>query len=128
MLVKRNTKRTLRSGLLLAASVLIAPAFSAMAQTGVAQKGAAQEGAGDAANGHRLAESWCSSCHVVDRATRTGTSTGAPPFPAVARMKSITPMSLQVFLQSPHQRMPDLHLSRDETDDLIAYILSLREK
>jgi hypothetical protein len=24
--------------------------------------------------------------------------------------------------------MPDLHLSRDETDDLIAYILSLRKR
>jgi mono/diheme cytochrome c family protein len=118
MLVKSDSRRTPRSVLLLAASVLIAPAFSAVAQ----------EGGGDAANGHRLAASWCSNCHVVDRATKTGTSTGAPPFPAVAQMKSVTPLSLRVFLQSPHQRMPDLHLSRDETDDLISYILSLREK
>jgi hypothetical protein len=31
-------------------------------------------------------------------------------------------------LQTPHARMPDLHLTRDEVDDLIAYILSLRRK
>jgi hypothetical protein len=34
---------------------------------------------------------------------------------------------LRVFLQTPHDRMPDLHLSREEIDDLIAYILSMRE-
>ena len=43
-------------------------------------------------------------------------------------MKSTTPLSLRVFLQTPHNRMPDLHLSRTEIDDLIGYILSLRDK
>jgi hypothetical protein len=43
-------------------------------------------------------------------------------------MKSTTPLSLRAFLQTPHERMPDLHLSRDEIDDLTAYILSLRRK
>ena len=27
---------------------------------------------------------------------------------------------------TPHQNMPDFRLSRTETDDLVAYILSLR--
>ena len=35
-------------------------------------------------------------------------------------------MALDVFLQTPHHRMPDLHLSRTEIDDVSAYILSLR--
>jgi len=35
-------------------------------------------------------------------------------------------MGLEVFLQTPHGRMPDLHLSRDEIDDVSAYILSLK--
>ena len=43
-------------------------------------------------------------------------------------MKSTTPMSLRAFLQTPHSRMPDLRLSRDEIDNLTAYILSLRRK
>jgi hypothetical protein len=29
-------------------------------------------------------------------------------------MKDVSPMSLNVFLQTPHHRMPDLHLSRQE--------------
>lgn len=83
---------------------------------------------GDAAHGRQLAETWCSSCHVVGTATARGTSSGAPPFAAVAAMKSTTPMSLHAFLVTPHANMPDLHLSRDEIDDLSAYILSLRRK
>jgi hypothetical protein len=41
-------------------------------------------------------------------------------------MNDVTPMGLRVFLQTPHSRMPDLHLTRAEADDLIAYIVSLR--
>ena len=81
---------------------------------------------GDPEEGHRLATAWCSNCHVVDPQAQSGTSTGAPTFSAIAQMKSVTPMGLSVFLQTPHWRMPDLHLSREEKDDLIAYILSLR--
>jgi hypothetical protein len=43
-------------------------------------------------------------------------------------MSSTTPLSLRAFLLTPHARMPDLHLSRDEMDDLAAYILGLRRK
>ena len=78
--------------------------------------------------GHKLAETWCSSCHVVGPTQARGTSTGAPPFVAVADMSSTTAMSLRAFLATPHWRMPDLHLTRDEIDDLAAYILSLRQK
>jgi mono/diheme cytochrome c family protein len=81
---------------------------------------------GDVAAGKRLAETWCSSCHVVAPSAQTGASTGVPTFAAVARMPSTTPISLRAFLQTPHARMPDLHLNRDETDNLIAYILTLR--
>jgi mono/diheme cytochrome c family protein len=41
-------------------------------------------------------------------------------------MKSTTVLSLRAFLQTPHARMPDLHLTRDEIDNIAAYILSLR--
>jgi mono/diheme cytochrome c family protein len=83
---------------------------------------------GDAVAGRQLAEGWCGSCHVAGPAAVRGTSNGAPTFTAIARMKSTTPMSLRAFLQTPHARMPDLHLTRDEIDNLAAYILSLRRK
>jgi mono/diheme cytochrome c family protein len=80
----------------------------------------------DVAAGRRLAESWCSSCHLVGPGSARGVSNGAPTFVAIARQRSTTVLSLRVLLQTPHGQMPDLHLSRDEIDDLAAYILSLR--
>src|SRR5690348_16012963 len=82
----------------------------------------------DSIAGRQLAERWCSSCHVVGPGSEQGSSNGAPTFAAVARMKSTTPLSLQAFLLTPHARMPDLHLTRDEIDNLAAYILALRSK
>jgi mono/diheme cytochrome c family protein len=91
----------------------------------VSQEVRAQE-IGDAAAGRQLAERWCASCHVVTAKADSGTSNGAPTFVAIGRAKSTTYLSMRAFLQTPHDRMPDLHLSRDEVDDLTAYLLSLR--
>ncbi len=86
------------------------------------------QGIGDIAVGRRLAETWCSSCHLIDASPGRAVSNGAPSFTAIAGMKSTTILSLRPFLQTPHAQMPDLHLSRDEIDDLAGYILSLRSK
>ena len=53
-------------------------------------------------------------------------SDAVPSFAAIAAMPSTTAMSLRVLLRTPGDRMPDLALSREETDDLVGYILSLR--
>jgi mono/diheme cytochrome c family protein len=103
------------------------PWLAVVVLAGSCSRLAAQE-VGDAAAGQNLAETWCSTCHVVAPRPQRGASTGAPTFTAIARMKSTTPLSLRAFLQTPHSLMPDLHLSRDEIDDLTAYILSLRRK
>ena len=87
----------------------------------------AAQGVGDASAGRTLAETWCATCHVIGTADKTGTSNGAPPFVAIAAMALTTAPFLRAFLQTPHGRMPDLHLSRNEIDDVAAYILSLRK-
>lgn len=87
---------------------------------------AAAQTVGDADAGRTLAQTWCSNCHVVTNSQSQGTSTGAPSFRAIATQEAVTPMALRAFLQTPHHRMPDLHLSRTEIDDVSAYILSLR--
>jgi mono/diheme cytochrome c family protein len=84
------------------------------------------EAAGNPAMGKTIADGWCSGCHVVSPTQQGGSSTGAPPFAAIAKMKSATPTGLRVFLQTPHGRMPDLHLTRAEIANLSAYILSLK--
>jgi mono/diheme cytochrome c family protein len=81
---------------------------------------------GDPDAGRKLAQTWCVNCHIVDASQRSGSSTGAPSFPAIAAMKTTTFMGLQAFLQTPHDRMPDLHLSRDEIDDIAAFVVSLK--
>ncbi|MDR3529163.1 MAG: cytochrome c [Rhodopila sp.] len=89
-------------------------------------QGTAAQDIGDVEAGRRLAETWCSNCHVVSPGQQRGTSNGAPTFTAIAAMKSTTLLALRAFLQTPHDRMPDLHMSRNEIDDVATYILSLR--
>ena len=51
-----------------------------------------------------------------------------PSFQSIAEEPSTTGISLNVFLHSNHNNMPDLVLSAAESRDLIAYILSLKQK
>ena len=87
----------------------------------------AAEEIGDIAAGRRLAEIWCAGCHALPD-VRVAVSNGAPSFDAIAQTRGLTPLSLRAFLQTPHQRMPDLHLRSDEIDDLGGFILSLRRR
>ncbi len=80
---------------------------------------------GDPQAGRELARTWCASCHAVElRPAQAGDA--VPGFSAIAAMPSTTAMSLTAFLQTPHGRMPNFQLSRQQVDDAVAYILSLR--
>ncbi len=79
---------------------------------------------GDAAAGKDLATQWCASCHLVgDSGT---TSDGGRPFATLAKDPNATPDRLSAFLTEPHGGMRGLSLSRQEIDDLVAYIESLK--
>ena len=86
----------------------------------------AQDPLGNANQGEELARAVCVDCHAIDPGFRGTDITGAPSFQDVADMPSATPLSLRVFLRSPHLTMPNFALSDDQIDDLIAYIRSLR--
>jgi cytochrome c len=75
-------------------------------------------------DGHALARQWCSGCHVVEEGA--GGSDAAPAFPAIMRDASVTEEGLRGWLAAPHPPMPDLDLTRQEIDVLIAYLNSLR--
>ncbi len=81
---------------------------------------------GDRVTGKAFALSFCAECHFVADEQVGMPSFDAPPFAEVAAEPSITELSLRVFLRTPHNRMPDILLTRTQTDDVIAYILSLR--
>ena len=89
------------------------------------QASGAAPGADSAAAGHRLAEAWCRTCHVIE-ATTAGASNAAPDFVQVANLPSTTALSLKVFLRTSHPSMPNLVLTPDQTDDVVNYILSLK--
>ncbi|MFN7194249.1 MAG: c-type cytochrome [Rhodospirillales bacterium] len=81
---------------------------------------------GDQGRGRDLARQWCAACHIVAQGEGRSATDAVPTFVTVAARPSTTALSLRVFLQTPHLRMPDFALTADQTDDVIAYILSLR--
>ena len=79
--------------------------------------------AGDRDAGRDLAITWCSSCHLVEQESVTVTQ--ARPLAAVARDQRWTADALRGFLAKPHGGMPDLYLTRQDIENLAAYIASL---
>ena len=80
--------------------------------------------AGEAVEGQKIAERWCVSCHAVSAKSTARDS--APPFGVLARDGVYDRERLLQLLTDPHPPMPRVHLSRDELDDVISYIHSLR--
>ena len=78
------------------------------------------------AAGKQLAKEWCAACHVVEKGQIDSTSTSAPTFFEVADNPATTEMSLRAFFATPHEQMPNFQLTNEQTDNIIAYILSLR--
>jgi len=82
--------------------------------------------AGDAAAGKRLAERSCASCHQVE-ASGTARDT-APPFQAIAAKSGKDAGWVRAWLSNPHPPMQGIDLSRQQTDDIVAYLQSLAPK
>lgn len=84
--------------------------------------GTAAFAAGDPEAGYHLVNRWCTSCHVVDTKGH-GTDT-APAFATIAQQKNNRKW-VRAWLQAPHPPMPNLNLSRQEIDDIVAYLDSI---
>lgn len=85
--------------------------------------GANSAAAADVATGRALAERWCMGCHVAEGASKG--SDAAPTFRSVANRKGHSDADIEAWLADPHPPMPDLKLTRDQIDDLTAYVRSL---
>ena len=75
-------------------------------------------------NGKKIAQVWCASCHVISEDQVEATS-DVPSFKFIADKYKNNIEAAAVFLADPHPRMPDLNLTRNEIQDLLAYIESL---
>ena len=101
-------------------------ALAAFVSATAAQTAAAAQDPQLVRQGRALAQSLCADCHTFGGAQR---SDRAPPdFAAIGAMPSTTPLSLRVFLKSPHANMPDLILENGQIDALSAFILDLGGK
>ena len=87
---------------------------SAEAQTGDLQAGAA------------YAEKVCAQCHATERSEASPEPT-APPFEDVANTPGMTGTALRVWLSTSHPTMPNIIVEPQNMDNVIAYILSLRD-
>ena len=81
--------------------------------------------AGNPLIGRQTAKALCASCHRTDETLHDGAATS---FVDVANMPSTTALSLKVFLRTSHKEMPNLIISDSDTDDLIAYIINLKDQ
>ena len=89
----------------------------------VGQAALAHAASGNAEAGRQLAIRSCSSCHAID-AAKTATD-NAPPFAAVAKTNKERPAWIRGWLTQPHPPMPNISLSRQQIDDIIAYLGTL---
>jgi mono/diheme cytochrome c family protein len=95
-------------------------ALLAIAATVAAGSAAAAE-RGDAAMGEKLAERWCLSCHS---AQARGADT-APPLPQLMRGRGDDTARLRGWLAAPHPPMQGIDLSRQQTEDIVAWLRRL---
>jgi mono/diheme cytochrome c family protein len=88
----------------------------------------AQDTSGNPEAGRVYARRVCSPCHVVtaEQASRR-TITIGPDFQTIANTSGITATALRAFLQTPHPKMPNLILTPEQSADVIAFVLSLRD-
>ncbi|HYG88756.1 MAG TPA: cytochrome c [Azospirillum sp.] len=87
---------------------------------------AATDGPGSPASGRRLAVELCRECHVVSPdQDRSGKEPG-PDLTQRVRNPAITELALRSYLQTSHPVMPNIMLSQEQADDLIAYLLTFK--
>jgi mono/diheme cytochrome c family protein len=82
---------------------------------------------GSAQQGLRLAREICAQCHLVDKAVGRSTNANAPTFEVIANTPGLTSAALAAALQTSHRTMPNIVIKGADANNIIAYILSLKE-
>lgn len=101
-------------------------AVAALAQTVLVPHARAQATPNTAAEGKRLAEQYCVTCHVISPEGHGGW-TDAPRFDEIANRPNVTVTSISNFLQKPHMNMLNDQRPMPEAQAIATYILSLRK-
>jgi mono/diheme cytochrome c family protein len=79
------------------------------------------------ARGHEIAKQSCAVCHAIGSDDATSEkAVKAPSFQSIASQRGADRQDLQIFIQIPRHPMPIVHLTSDQIDDVVAYILSVK--
>jgi mono/diheme cytochrome c family protein len=89
----------------------------------------AQDSAGNSQAGRVFARAVCAPCHAftAEQASQR-MITVAPDFQSIANTSGMTVTALRTFLPTSHPKMPNLILSPEQSANVIAFVLSLREQ
>lgn len=97
--------------------------IAAIALSGVTQSALAATLNGDVVAGKDLFARSCSTCHAQSE-TQNAADT-APPLSFMARDSKDRPAFIRGWLMDPHPPMPGIMLSRQQINDIIAYLNSI---
>ena len=83
---------------------------------------------GDKSKGRVFAQAICAECHAIMPSETASPRTDAATFKAIANTPGMTELAIAVWLKTPHKLMPNLIIGNDDMENVIAYIVSLRDK
>ena len=107
-------------------SVMKAPAV--LLPLVLAANGAWAQEPGDARKGYAYAERVCAQCHGIRGSDPASPVAGLATFKTIANTPGMTGTAIAVWLQTPHKAMPNLIVEREDRDNVVAYIMGLRDK
>ena len=92
---------------------------------------ATSDGPGSPGYGRQLTESICGECHRVttDRTAKPPPmqeDLAAPDLTERMRDPGATEIALRSYLQTSHPLMPNIRLTPEQTDDIVAYLMTLK--
>lgn len=85
-------------------------------------------GLGDMDAGLKYAQLRCAECHDIVSRNPMTTASDAPTFHVIANKPGISRTSLSSWLLSSHPKMPGLMIEPADLDNVIAFILSLKDE
>ena len=93
----------------------------------LASTSAAAQEQGVAEQGRAYADKVCAECHLVAPVAGLSPMPGVKSFKEIANRPGMSAMAISAWMQSEHESMPHIVPTPGELNDLIAYIVSLKE-
>jgi mono/diheme cytochrome c family protein len=83
---------------------------------------------GSPRQGQQVARAQCAECHLVDKVESRSPNADVPSFGRIANTPGMTSAALIAALRTSHKTMPNVIIKASNLRDIVAYILSLKDK